>query len=256
MSNQLHIALVQSDLFWNDPLANKNRFDALLTSVQYADVIVLPEMFTTAFCMEGSAELMSGASVQWMLQIAKSLNAAVCGSLIIQEDHQQYNRFVWVTPNGEIECYDKRHLFSLMGEGEQFAVGAERKLIHYKGWKIFPQICYDLRFPVFSRNDLGYDVLLYVANWPIRRIVAWDKLLQARSIENQSYVVGVNRVGKDINNISFPGHSAVYDALGETLVFLGEKEKVELIVLDKEALIKTRERLPFLKDVDGFTLSS
>ena len=256
MSNQLHIALVQSDLFWNDPLANKNHFDALLTNVQGADVIVLPEMFTTAFCMEGSAESMDGASVQWMLQKAKSLNAAVCGSMIVQEDNQQYNRFVWVTPNGEIEYYDKRHLFSLMGEGEQFAMGVERKLIHYKGWKICPQICYDLRFPVFSRNDLGYDVLLYVANWPDRRIVAWDKLLQARAIENQSYVVGVNRVGEDVNNISFPGHSAVYDAFGETLAFLGKEEKVEFVTLDKEALIETRERLPFLKDGDGFTLSS
>lgn len=256
MSNQLHIALVQSDLFWNDPLANKNHFDALLTSVQGADVIVLPEMFTTAFCMEGSAESMDGASVQWMFQKAKSLDAAVCGSLIVQEDNQQYNRFVWVTPNGEIECYDKRHLFSLMGEGEQFAMGVERKLIHYKGWKICPQICYDLRFPVFSRNDLGYDVLLYVANWPDRRIVAWDKLLQARAIENQSYVVGVNRVGEDVNNISFPGHSAVYDAFGETLAFLGKEETVEFVTLDKEALIETRERLPFLKNRDEFTLSS
>lgn len=256
MSNQLHIALVQSDLFWDDPLANKNRFDALLTSVQGADVIVLPEMFTTAFCMEGSAESMDGASVQWMLKKAKSLNAAVCGSLIIQEYNQQYNRFVWVTPNGEIECYDKRHLFSLMGEGEQFAMGVERKIIHYKGWKICPQICYDLRFPVFSRNDLGYDVLLYVANWPIRRIVAWDKLLQARAIENQSYVVGVNRVGEDVNNISFAGHSAVYDVFGETISFLGEEEKVEMATLNKSKLLEVRERLPFLQDGDDFTISS
>lgn len=255
MSNQLHIALVQSDLFWNEPLANKNRFDTLLTSVQHADVIILPEMFTTAFCMQGSAEPMNGATVQWMLQKAKSLNAAICGSLIIREDNQQYNRFVWVTPNGEIEYYNKRHLFSLMGEGEKFKAGVERKLIHYKDWKICPQICYDLRFPVFSRNDLGYDVLLYIANWPLRRIVAWDKLLQARAIENQSYVVAVNRVGEDINNISFAGHSAVYDAFGETLVFLGKEEKVELVTLHKESLTETREKLPFLDDRDRFTLS-
>ena len=256
MSDQLHVALVQSDLFWNDPLANKISFDALLTSVQGVDLIVLPETFTTAFCMEARAEPMNGVSVQWMLQKAKSLNAAICGSLIIQEGKEQYNRFVWVTPKGEIEFYDKRHLFSLMGEDKQFASGVERKLIHYKGWKICPQICYDLRFPVYSRNDLGYDVLLYVANWPARRIVAWDKLLQARAIENQSYVVGVNRVGDDINNISFPGHSAVYDVLGETLVFLGGEEKVGVVTIDKELLTETRERLPFLKDRDRFTLSN
>jgi len=256
MSNKLCIALVQTDLFWNNPLANKKHFDGLLTSVKGADIIVLPEMFTTAFCMEGSAETMNGATVQWMLQKAKSLNTAVCGSLIIREDNQQYNRFVWVTPNGEIEYYNKRHLFSLMGEGQQFEEGAERKLIHYNDWKICPQICYDLRFPVFSRNDLGYDLLLYIANWPLRRIVAWDKLLQARAIENQSYVVGVNRVGEDVNNISFPGHSAAYDAFGETLAFLGKKEKVEFVTLDKEALLETRERFPFLKDRDRFILSS
>ena len=256
MSDQLHVALVQSDLFWNDPLANKARFDALLTSVQDVDLIVLPETFTTAFCMEGRAEPMNGVSVQWMLQKAKSLNAAICGSLIIQEDTEQYNRFVWVTPKGEIECYDKRHLFSLMGEDKQFASGVERKLINYKDWNICPQICYDLRFPVFSRNDFGYDVLLYIANWPVRRIAAWDKLLQARAIENQSYVIGVNRVGEDVNNILFPGHSAVYNDLGETLLFLGEAEKVEVVTLSKQALIENRQRLPFLKDRDEFTLSS
>lgn len=256
MSNKLYVALVQSNLSWNDPLANKNHFDALLDSVTGADLIVLPEMFTTAFCMEGSAESMDGPSVQWMLQKAKSLSATVCGSLIIQEDNQQYNRFVWASPSGEIDYYDKRHLFSLMGEEEQFTAGVHRKLIHYKGWRIFPQICFDLRFPVFSRNDLGYDVLLYVANWPASRILAWDKLLQARAIENQSYVVGVNRVGEDANNISFPGCSAVYDAFGDTISYLGEEEKVEIVTLDKSKLLETRERFPFLQDVDDFTVSN
>ena len=255
MSNQLHVALVQSDLFWNDPCGNKSHFDSLLSSVSGADVIVLPEMFTTAFCLEGSAESINGPSVQWMMQKAKSLNAAVSGSLIIQEHSQQYNRFVWVTPNGEVQYYDKRHLFSLMGEGKLFAAGVDRKIIHYKGWTIFPQICYDLRFPVFSRNDLGYDVLLYVANWPARRIMAWDKLLQARAIENQSYVVGVNRVGEDVNNISFPGHSAVYDAFGDTISFLEEEERVEVVTLEKSRLLEARKNFPFLQDADGFTVS-
>ena len=256
MSNKLHVALVQSNLSWNDPPANKNHLDALLTSATGADLIVLPEMFTTAFYMHGITESMNGASVQWMLQKAKSLNSAVCGSLIIQENNKQYNRFVWVTPNGDVEYYDKRHLFSLMGEGEQFTAGADRKLIHYKGWRIFPQICYDLRFPVFSMNDLGYDVLIYVANWPSSRILAWDKLLQARAIENQSYVIGVNRVGEDANNISFPGHSAVYDAFGDTISHLGEEEKVKIVTLEKASLLESRERFPFLQDSDDFTVSS
>lgn len=256
MSDKLHIALVQSNLYWNDPVSNKKHFDSLLKEVQAADVIVLPEMFTTAFCMEGQAETMNGESVQWMRQKAQELDAAVCGSLIILENEKQYNRFVWVTPEGNLEHYDKRHLFSLMGEEERFTAGSERKIIRYKGWKICPQVCYDLRFPVFSRNDLGYDVLLYVANWPVRRIVAWDKLLQARAIENQTYVVGVNRVGEDANDISFVGHSAAYDLFGEAITFLGEEEKVEMVTLDKSKLLETRERLPFLQDGDDFTISS
>ena len=256
MSNHLHIALVQPDLLWDEPVGNKARFDELLKSVDGAHVIVLPEMFTTAFCMSGSAESINGESVQWMLQKARSLNAAVCGSLIIQEKGKKYNRFIWATPTGEIECYDKRHLFSLAGEDEHFASGLERKIIKYKGWNICPQICYDLRFPVFSRNDLGYDILLYVANWPTNRILAWDKLLQARAIENQCYVVGVNRVGKDLNNSCYSGHSVVYDAYGESIIFLGEEEKVELTILDKEALMENRRRLPLLKDRASFTVSS
>ena len=157
---------------------------------------------------------------------------------------------------GEVEFYDKRHLFSLMGEQKRFVPGLDRKVINYKGWKIFPQICYDLRFPVFSRNDMGYDLLLYVANWPARRITAWDKLLQARAIENQSYVAGVNRIGKDPNNISFVGHSAIYDPLGDSIAFLGSKEKIEIVTIEKKALMAIRESLPFLEDGDRFILPS
>lgn len=256
MSNQLHIALVQANLYWNDAVSNRNHFNDLLKDVEGADVVVLPEMFPTAFCMDGKSETMEGESVQWMLQKAKELGAAICGSLIIRENEQQYNRFVWATPDGALEHYDKRHLFSLMGEEKHFVAGSARKIIHYKGWKICPQICYDLRFPVFSRNDLGYDLLLYVANWPVRRIVAWDKLLQARAIENQSYVLGINRVGEDANGISFVGHSAAYDLFGETLSFLGGEEKVEMVTLDKQRLSELRQRLPFLQDGDDFTISS
>ena len=256
MSNKLNIALVQCDLFWDDPISNKNRLDFLLTNVKDVDLIILPEMFTTAFCMQSRPEQMDGSSVQWMLQRAKLANAAICGSLIINENSYLYNRFVWVSPKGEVEFYDKRHLFSLMGEHKRFVPGLDRKVINYKGWKIFPQICYDLRFPVFSRNDMGYDLLLYVANWPARRITAWDKLLQARAIENLSYVAGVNRIGKDPNNISFVGHSAIYDPLGDSIAFLGSKEKIEIVTIEKKALMAIRESLPFLEDGDRFILPS
>lgn len=255
MSATLNITLVQSHLKWDDPIANRSHLSILLESLNQTDLIVLPEMFTTAFCMEGEAETMEGESVHWMLQLAKEKGAAICGSLNIEEEGKRHNRFVWATPGGELAFYDKRHLFSLMEEEKHFSAGSERTIIHYKGWNICPQICYDLRFPVFSRNDSAYDLLIYVANWPVRRIVAWDKLLQARAIENQSYVVGVNRVGVDTNSIVFNGHSAVYDAFGETLVFLGEEEKVVTLTIDKAIQESIRKKLPFLKDRDGFTVS-
>ena len=255
MREKLHVTLVQADLEWNNPEANRQHLKRLLNEVSETNVIVLPEMFTTAFCMEGVAEEMMGKSMRWMRSLAQAKKAAVCGSLIIEENGKQFNRFIWMSPDGVVEHYDKRHLFSLLGEGEQFATGRERKIITYKGWKICPQICYDLRFPVFSRNDSGYDLLLYVANWPERRIVAWDKLLQARAIENQSYVIGVNRVGADASDVLFTGHSAVYDAFGETIAFLGEQEKVKIVVLEKVKQDEIRAKLPFLKDGDSFTLS-
>lgn len=255
MSDQLHVTLVQANLRWNNPKANRQHLAVLMQDISDTDVIVLPELFTTAFCVEGVAEEMMGESMQWMLQEAQQKMAAVCGSLIIQEAGKKYNRFVWMNPDGTVEYYDKRHLFSLMGEDSLFTAGSERKIIHYKGWKICPQICYDLRFPVFSRNDSDYDLLLYVANWPERRIVAWNKLLQARAIENQTYVAGVNRVGEDAEAIRFTGQSAVYDAFGESLVFLGEQEKVTAVVLDKGKQDLVRKKLPFLNDRDNFTLS-
>ena len=255
MSEKLHITLVQADLEWNSPETNRQHLKGLLNKTTETDIIVLPELFATAFCMEGVAEEMMGQSMQWMHALAKEKKAAICGSLIIQENGKQFNRFIWMSPDGVVEHYDKRHLFSLLSEEEQFAAGRERKIITYKGWKICPQICYDLRFPVFSRNDSGYDLLMYVANWPERRIVAWDKLLQARAIENQSYVIGVNRVGADASDVLFTGHSAVYDAFGETITLLGEQEKVKTVVLEKVKQDEIRANLPFLKDGDDFTLS-
>jgi len=255
MSEKLRVTLVQTDLEWDNPLANRRHLDYLLEDIVATDVIVLPELFTTAFCMESAAEEMMGESMQWMRCVAKEKGAAVCGSLIIQENGQQFNRFIWTNPDGTIEQYDKRHLFSLMGEDSNFSAGSDRKIITYKGWKICPQICYDLRFPVYSRNNLGFDLLIYVANWPLRRIEAWDRLLPARAIENQSYVVAVNRTGADGNAIAFNGHSAVYDAFGERLEFVGDEERVATIMLDKGWQDQIREKLPFLQDGDGFTLS-
>jgi predicted amidohydrolase len=256
LQNTIQLALIQSDLVWNNPIANRIYFDRQIKKLTEVDIIILPELFTTAFCMEGTPEQMDGETIKWMSSKAKESSAAICGSLIILENGKRHNRFVWVSPNGQIAYYDKRHLFSLLKEESFFTAGTHRKIISYKGWKIFPQICYDLRFPVFSRNDEGYDLLLYVANWPSRRIEAWDKLLQARAIENQSYVAGVNRVGLDANKVSFPGHSAVYDALGQTVSYSADKASILTAELSKDKLMSYRSKLPFLKDQDKFTLSS
>lgn len=256
MTKDLHITLVQTNLAWNQATLNRSRVEELLRQVEETDLIVLPEMFTTAFCMQANAESMQGESLAWMKRMAQQLESALCGSVIIEEEGLVYNRFLFVQPDGTVDQYDKRHLFSLMGEEERFTAGQEAVLINYKGWKIFPQICYDLRFPVFSRNSNEYDIAIYVANWPVRRVSAWDKLLMARAIENQAYVVGVNRVGEDGNGISFPGHSAAYDMFGEPLCFLGETEQVQGVVLSQQKLQEARQRLPFLGDRDDFTLSN
>jgi predicted amidohydrolase len=259
MQDQLKIALLQSNLVWENPVLNRINFKAKIESITEAvDIIVLPEMFTSGFTMnaKGIAETMQGDTVTWMQELAKQSQAAVVGSLAICENAQYYNRLLFISPNGEITQYNKRHGFSLAGEDKVFAAGTKKVIIEYKGWKICPQICYDLRFPVWARNIENYDVLLYVANWPKPRIAAWDALLKARAIENMSYCIGVNRVGLDANNYEYPGHSAVYNVLGENLTTNNtNKETIDIVILNKAHIEKNRRHLGFLNDKDTFNLT-
>lgn len=252
----MQVALVQTTLQWEDPRANRARFSRQVDSLQgAADLIVLPEMFTTGFTMTPgnipSAE--ADRTLDWMRECAVRAGAALAGSLVFREAGAYFNRMVFMFPDGTYTHYDKRHTFTLAGEGEVYERGKERKTLEYGGFKFCLQICYDLRFPVWSRNTEDYDVLLYVANWPDTRISAWDTLLKARAIENMSYVVGVNRVGSDPNGLTYNGHSAVYDALGECLAF-SEKEEILRVTLDKDHLLQTRRALKFLQDRDRFSL--
>ena len=254
----LKIALVQTDIVWQDAQKNSTCYSEKIKGItEKVDIIVLPEMFSTGFSMQpqGIAESMQGETVTWMKKIALEKNIAICGSLIILEGNNYYNRFLFVQPSLEITFYNKRHLFTLAGEDKVYTAGNEKVIIEYKGWKICPQICYDLRFPVWARNTEEYDVLLYVANWPKLRIAAWDALLKARAIENLCYTIGVNRVGKDANNLEYTGHSAVYDCLGEKLTnTVSNSVCIEVVSLKKEHIVKTRKQLNFLSDKDDFKM--
>jgi omega-amidase len=253
----MKIAIIQSSLVWENPEANRSYFETQINAIdETIDVVVLPEMFTTGFSMHpGSlAEAMNDETVSWMITLAKAKNCAITGSLIITENDLFYNRLIFVFPSGEIRYYDKRHLFSLVGEDKIYTAGQEKVIIEYRGFKICPLICYDLRFPVFSRNMENYDVLLYVANWPKPRVNAWDSLLKARAIENMCYVIGVNRIGFDSNNHEYVGHSQVVDFLGNCLVEPFEDEAVKIVTLDKEVMLETRQKLNFLNDKDVFEI--
>ncbi len=254
----MEIAIIQTKLVWENPKLNRIQFEYKINTISQAvDLIVLPEMFSTGFTMfpKDLAESMNGETVEWMQKIAKSKQTAICGSIIIIENSKYYNRFIFVHPNGEIETYDKRHLFSLAGEHEQYTQGTKKVIIQYKDWKICPQICYDLRFPVFSRNIEEYDLLIYVANWPKPRVTAWDALLKARAIENMSFVIGVNRIGLDVNKHEYIGHSSILDELGNSIVKANEKDGVFFATLDKSKMIQTRQKLNFLSDKDDFLIN-
>ncbi|EDM44332.1 amidase-type enzyme [unidentified eubacterium SCB49] len=254
----LKVTIVQSHLFWENPKANRQHFSQLFDSIkEKTDLIVLPEMFTTGFTMqaEAVAEKPDGPTLVWMQEEAKKHNAAITGSVIIEDEGLYYNRLIFMFPDGTFNVYDKKHTFTLAGEHKVFTAGTTLKRIDYKGWKIRPLVCYDLRFPVWARNTDDYDVLLYVANWPERRVTAWDALLKARAIENMTYCVGVNRTGLDGNGHQYIGHSAVYDVLGEKISKADyEKQFVETITLTKEHIVKNRKHLQFLNDADKFTL--
>ncbi len=258
MKDNLKIALIQSDLVWENPKQNRHNFsDKINTINQEVDLIILPEMFTTGFTMNATdvAETMQGETIKWMQELATKKQVAITGSVIISEDDKYYNRLLFVHPSGKIETYNKRHTFTLAREDKVYSAGTDKLIINYKGWKICPLICYDLRFPVWARNTEDYDVLLFVANWPKPRINAWNALLKARAIENMCYCIGVNRIGTDESRHQYSGHSAVYDGLGEKLSFSQEEETI-YATISLEHISTIREKLKFLDDGDEFTLKS
>ena len=256
MENELRTALIQSPLIWENPEKNRIHFSKEISGLsEKVDLIVLPEMFTTGFTMAphhiGPSE--SIRTVEWMQAEAHRGNAALIGSIAFNENGSYYNRLFFVEPKGHFKTYDKRHTFTLAGEDKVYMAGTEKLIVDYKGFRICPLICYDLRFPVWARNVEDYDLLLYVANWPGPRIKAWDTLLKARAIENMAYCIGVNRIGIDGSGHEYSGHSAVYDCLGETLAF-SEKEEILYATLKKSHLTEIRRKLRFLEDRDRFSL--
>jgi omega-amidase len=257
--SSLRVTLVQQSLAWHDPAANRAHFDALLAPLAgNTDVIVLPEMFPTGFSMEVEklAEPVNGPTTKWLQSKARELNAAITGSLITKDGDHYYNRMVWAAPGAETLHYDKRHLFRMANEHHRFTPGGEPLSLEWRGFRICPLVCYDLRFPVFSRRRPGleYDLLIYAASWPGVRRQAWRALLKARAIENIAFVAGVNRIGKDGNDIDHTGDSIAHDFLGEPLAELGGESAVTTVELDGAALRSFRERFPAHLDADGFTL--
>ena len=253
----MKVAILQTDLVWENPIYNRLTIESkVLSSDKKFDLLVLPEMFTSGFTMnpERVAETMQGETIQWLKSLSKQKKTAIIGSLVIQEENQYYNRLVFVTPKGVVQHYNKRHLFTLAGEEKVYTKGTEKVIFEYKDWKICPQVCYDLRFPVFVRNVEDYDLLVYVANWPKIRTQAWDALLKARAIENMTFVVGVNRVGKDANGHDYIGHSQVLDELGNELIAPFEENGIQVVTLSKKKLQDSRNKFNFLNDKDNFEL--
>ncbi len=253
----LKVTLVQADQKWEDKKANLSNYNRLLENLEETDLIILPEMFHTAFSMNAStfAEKMNDSEgLNWLKLTAKDKNVAIYTSLIIEESNHYYNRGVFVYPSGEVKTYDKRKCFGLAGEDKVFTAGTDKTIVEYKGWKIQLQICYDLRFPEISRNGVDsnhspfYDVMVYIANWPEKRKLHWQTLLTARAIENQCYVLGLNRVGEDGKGLVYSGDSQVVDALGNVQSLTPRNEEVKNVCLSRDLLDKIRQDLPFLKD--------
>ena len=256
----LKIASIQTDIIWENAVSNKIHYDYLLKGIEQVDLIVFPEMFTTGFSMNQKqiAEKPDGETVSWMQNHAKSLNTCIIGSIAVKEKNQFYNR-LYVIKSNEIKYYDKRYLFSMALEDKNYSKGNKNLIFEINGWKINPLICYDLRFPLWSRNKFSnncykYDILIYVANWPAGRTNAWTNLLSARAIENSAYVVGVNRTGMDGNKIQYNGSSRIFDFKGERLDnFKNNQAKISINNFDKNKLNDYREKFPVLKDADDFT---
>ena len=254
----LNVAIVQKALHWHEPAKNLRMFaEALHGHQEPADLFVLPEMFTTGFTMQAqaNAEPMDGPSVTWMAETAGRLDTSLCGSLVIEDNGEYFNRFILMFPDGDYRCYDKRHLFRLAGEHEHYSAGSSVVTIELEGWRIRPMVCYDLRFPVWSRNTGDYDLLIYVANWPDRRHLAWETLIRARAIENLAYLAAVNRIGVDGNDVNYRGGSAIVDYLGQHLVSMAGESAVKSATLEKLPLEKFREKFPFNLDADRFSIT-
>jgi predicted amidohydrolase len=263
--NDLRVTLVQGATRWHDPAGNRDYYGELIASLRgQTDLVVLPETFTSGFSNEAihNAETMDGPTVAWMQAQAKKLKAAVTGSVQLRAEEGVFNRLLFAKPDGALVHYDKRHLFRYAGEHERYAAGRERRTIEWRGWRICPLVCYDLRFPVFSRNRfdverkdaLDYDLLVFVANWPSARAYPWKTLLRARAIENLCYVAAVNRVGTDGNNLSYAGDSAAIDFLGRPLSECGDEEVVSTTTLLAEELAAHRKRFPAMLDADRFEM--
>ncbi len=265
----LTISLIQTHLHWENKPANLQMLEEKIMGIkEKTEIVVLPEMFSTGFSMRPGelAETMEAETVQWMKRMAAQKKVILTGSVIIKEGAHYYNRLIWMLPNGHYGVYDKRHRFAYAGEDDHYTAGHKRLIASVKGWKINLLVCYDLRFPVWARQspprlqergaggEVEYDVLIYVANWPERRIHAWKTLLQARAIENQCYVVGVNRVGDDGNNIHYSGESMIIDPLGEVLYTKKDEEDIYTLTLEKTQLDSVREKFPFWKDADTFMI--
>lgn len=265
--HDLRISLVQGATRWHDPSGNRDYYAGLIAPLRGAtDLILLPETFTSGFSNEAihNAETMDGPTVDWLRAQSRDLEAAITGSVQLRTDEGVFNRLFFATPDGELRHYDKRHLFRYAKEHERYAAGRERLTIEWRGWRICPLVCYDLRFPVYSRNrfdserpgGLDYDLLLYVANWPSARAQAWKSLLPARAIENLCYVAGLNRVGVDGNGLHYAGDSAILDFLGSSLLVMGAEEAVATAVLNGADLLAHRERFPAMLDADAFSLDA
>jgi omega-amidase len=261
--SSLHFTLIQTALHWEDKNANLQMLEQKIHSIsEPTHVVILPEMFSTGFSMkpEQLAETVDGPTLHWMKKLSASKKIILTGSVIIEEEGKNYNRLVWMLPNGQYGYYDKRHLFAYGEEDKHYSGGSKRLIASVNGWKINLMVCYDLRFPVWARQQFDedgnfeYDVLIYVANWPERRNIAWKSLLRARAIENQCYVIGVNRVGNDGNNIYHSGDSTVIDPLGEILYEKANEEDVFTVQLSKERLKEVREKFQFWRDADQFEI--
>ncbi len=265
----LTITIIQTKLHWEDKAANMRMLEEKIFSIkEKTEIVILPEMFSTGFSMQPEilAEKMDGTTVNWMKRVAAEKKIVLTGSVIIEENGNYFNRLIWMLPNGQYGIYDKRHRFAYAGEDQHYTAGTKRLIASVKGWKINLLVCYDLRFPVWARQNLAsdvndtaaveYDLLVFIANWPDKRSIAWKTLLQARAIENQCYVAGVNRVGDDAKNNHYSGDSMVIDAMGEILYHGKEEEDIFTITLEKTHVAAVREKFPFWKDADNFMILS